>query len=40
MQAIPGMNNGLTYKGKPLNNWWIFIGNFDAAVKSSMNLVQ
>ena len=40
MQAIPGMNNGLTYKGKPLNNWWIFIGNFDVAVKSSMNLVQ
>lgn len=40
MQAIPGMNNGLTYKGKPLTNWWIFIGDFDYAMKKKMNLVK
>ncbi len=39
MQNIPGAANGLAYKGKPLNNWWVFMGNFDAAMKRKMTLV-
>jgi hypothetical protein len=40
MQSIPGADNGLSYKGKPLNNWWTFIGDFDAAMKRKMTLVE
>jgi hypothetical protein len=39
MQSIPGADNGLTYKGKPLNNWWVFIGDFDTAMKRKMTLM-
>jgi hypothetical protein len=39
MQNLPGANNGLSYQGKPLNNWWIFIGDFDAAMKRKMTLM-
>jgi hypothetical protein len=38
IQSIPGANNGLIYNGKPLNNWWVFIGDFDAAMKQKMTL--
>ena len=33
MQSIPGKNNGLTYDGKSMRNWWEFIGDFDNALK-------
>jgi hypothetical protein len=39
MQNIPGAGNGLSYKGKPLNNWWVFMGDFDSAMKRKMTLV-
>jgi hypothetical protein len=39
MQNIPGADNGLIDNGKPLNNWWIFIGDFDAAMKRKTTLV-
>ena len=39
MQNIPGANHGLTYKGKKLSNWWIFIGDFDHAMQRGMKLV-
>ncbi len=39
MQNIPGANNGLTYQGKPLVNWWVFLGDFDNAMKRKMTLV-
>lgn len=29
MQSIPGVDNGLTYQGRDLKNWWVFIGDFD-----------
>jgi hypothetical protein len=32
MQAIPGAKNGLTYKSRPLSNWWEFFGDYDQAV--------
>lgn len=40
MQNMPGLNNGLTYKGKPLRNWWEFVGDFDAAVAQGRSFTQ
>ena len=40
MQNIPGANNGLTYRGRPLTNWWIFIGDFDKAMAAWLELVM
>ncbi len=40
MQSFPGANNGLTYQGKPLTNWWVFIGDFDNAIKNKLKLVR
>lgn len=33
MQSIPGAENGLTYRGRALSNWWEFIGDYDHAVQ-------
>ena len=33
-----GKNNGLVYNNNPLNNWWIFIGDFDNAMKNKLKL--
>jgi len=33
MQSIPGLNNGLTYGGRDLKNWWSFIGDFDGQIQ-------
>jgi len=40
MQSIPGAGNGLRFKGKPLRNWWIFVGDFDNAMTKKMRLVE
>jgi hypothetical protein len=40
MQHLPGPDNGLTFEGKPLNNWWIFIGDYDLAKQQGLRLVQ
>lgn len=40
LQAIPGVNNGLTYKGKPLRNWWSFVSDWDKAKKEKWILTQ
>jgi hypothetical protein len=32
MQNIPGADNGILYQGRPLTNWWRFIGDFDQAM--------
>jgi len=40
MQNIPGAKSGLSHQGKPLTNWWIFIGDFDTARKKRMTLVE
>jgi hypothetical protein len=40
MQNLPGANNGLTYQGRPLNNWWTFIGDFDGVMGRGLGLVQ
>ncbi len=38
MQAIPGKDNGLKFKGKDLRNWWLLIGDFDYVMKNKMKL--
>jgi len=40
MQNIPGANNGLTFKGKRLTNWWLFKGDWDYAVRNKVRLVE
>lgn len=39
MQNLPGADNGLTHQGRLLNNWWVFLGDFDEAMKRKMRLV-
>lgn len=38
MQNLPGANNGLTYQGRTLTNWWRFIGDFDEAMVTQKHL--
>lgn len=40
MQSLPGMNNGLQYQDKELVNWWVFIGDWDYAMKNGLSLVR
>ena len=40
MQNLPGADNGLTYRGRPLTNWWTFIGDFDGAMAARLRLVE
>jgi hypothetical protein len=40
MQNLPGANNGLTYQGRPLTNWWRFIGDFDRVMGQGLGLVE
>jgi hypothetical protein len=40
MQNLPGANNGITYRGRPLTNWWTFIGDFDAAMAGRLKLTM
>lgn len=39
MQNLPGADNGLTYQGRPLTNWWMFVGDFDASMTQRRGLV-
>lgn len=38
MQNLPGMNNGLIYRGNKMRNWWVFIGDFDSAMAAGKSL--
>ncbi len=38
MQNLPGADNGLSDRGRPLSNWWTFIGAFDAALRAGLSL--
>jgi hypothetical protein len=40
MQNIPGAGNGLRDRGRPLTNWWTFIGDFDAAMAQGLRLTS
>ncbi|MBI3925325.1 MAG: hypothetical protein HY319_07290 [Armatimonadetes bacterium] len=39
MQSIPGQANRLVYQGRPLTNWWVFLGDHDAAVAAGVGTV-
>lgn len=38
MQNLPGANHGLSFRGRPLSNWWTFIGAFDEAMAAGLGL--
>jgi hypothetical protein len=40
MQNLPGANNNLTYRGRRLTNWWMFIGDFDSAMDAGQGLLE
>ena len=40
MQNIPGADNGLTYQDRRLTNWWMFIGDFDKAMRHKVGLAE
>jgi hypothetical protein len=40
MQNLPGADNRLEYEGRPLTNWWTFVGDFDNAMKNKIGLVR
>ncbi len=40
LQAIPALDHGLTYKGKPLRNWYSFVANWDQARREKWTLVM
>lgn len=40
MQAIPGVDNGLTYKGRKLRNWWSFVSDWDRARREKWTLME
>lgn len=38
MQAMPGYENGISYASNLLTNWWIFTGEWDAAIRAGVGL--
>lgn len=40
MQAIPGLDHGLTYGGRKLRNWWSFKADWDRAKREKWTLVE
>jgi hypothetical protein len=40
MRSIPGRDNGLDQNGKKLTNWWVFLGDYDAAIQGKIGLVE
>jgi hypothetical protein len=40
MQNLPGAGHQLKQDGRPLTNWWFFIGDFDWAMRNELGLVQ
>lgn len=40
MQHLPGPDNGLTWQGRPLRNWWVFMGDYDRARTAGWMLTE
>ena len=40
MQNLPGRGNDVTFRDRPLTNWWRFIGDWDEAMRSGLGLVE
>lgn len=39
MRSMPGENNGLKLREVPLTNWWIFMGDYDLAMRNRVGLL-
>jgi hypothetical protein len=39
MQNLPGRNNGIQYRGRPLANWWAWVGDWDGVMAAGLGLV-
>ena len=40
MQSLPGKDNNLKYKNQRLNNWWVFVADWDQALQKKIKLTQ
>lgn len=40
MQSMPGESNRLTLRGRPLTNWWVFMGDYDSAIRNRIGLTR
>jgi len=40
LQAIPGLQNGLEHRGRPLRNWWDFVSDWDRSRREAWTLTQ
>jgi len=40
MQNLPGFNNGLRYRTRPLTNWWGFLGDLDSMLEAGLGLTE
>lgn len=40
MQNLPGADNRLSFRGRPLTNWWGFIGDLDAMLEAGLSLTE
>jgi hypothetical protein len=40
MQHLPGPDSALSWHGRRLNNWWVFIGNYDLARARGLKLTE
>ena len=40
MENLPGRGNSLVYRGRPLSNWWTFVGDWDGAMGSRAGLTR
>ena len=40
MRSVPGRDNKLQFKGRPLTNWWHFIGDYDHAFENRVKLLK
>jgi len=38
MQNLPSANNGLSYRGRPISDWWHFVADLDDALARGMTL--
>jgi hypothetical protein len=40
MRSMPGEGNRLTLRGRPLTNWWVFMGDYDHAMRNRVELTR
>jgi hypothetical protein len=40
MQSLPGKDNTLRYKNHRLGNWWMFIADWDKAIRGKYKLTE